>query len=181
MNVLDIAENSVSAGASLIEIRLDISTEKKLLTITVSDNGSGMPPEMLKTVTDPFTTSRSTRKIGMGLPLLKMAAEQTGGALTVESAQGLGTKVTASFTLGHIDLMPVGDISSTITTLAQCNPDRDFVFTASADELCFTADTRELRLVLGDDVGFDVPQVALWLNGYLEENTREIVKRSNLI
>jgi hypothetical protein len=178
MNVLDIAENSVAAGASLIEITLDIDTGKKRLAIVISDNGKGMPPEMLETVTDPFTTSRTTRKIGMGLPLLKMAAEQTGGSIDIQSVQGSGTVVRTSFTLGHIDLMPVGDIASTIAALIQCNPDIDFVFSARADEMSFTADTREMRVILGEDASFDIPEVALWLNGYLEENTREIVKRS---
>jgi hypothetical protein len=178
MHVLDIAENSVAARASLIELCLDIDTAKKSLVITVSDNGGGMDPEMLETVTDPFTTSRTTRRVGMGLPLLKMAAELTGGGLEVESEKGVGTRVRAEFTLGHIDLMPIGDMASTVATLIQCNPKTDFVFTARADELSFTADTRELRAVLGEDVGFDVPEVALWLNGYLEENTSEIIKRS---
>ena len=181
MNVLDIAENSVAAGASLIEIILDIDSVKKKLCLTVSDNGKGMPLEMLETVTDPFTTSRSTRKVGLGIPLLKMAAEQTGGKLSISSVQCKGTTVKAHFTLGHIDLMPIGDIASTMTTLIQCNPAIDFLFTARADELSFTADTREMRVILGDDVAFDIPEIALWLNGYLDENTREIVRRSNAL
>lgn len=181
MNVLDIAENSVAAGATLIEILLDINTGKKLLTLSVADNGKGMSPEMLGTVTDPFTTSRTSRKVGMGLPLLKMAAEQTGGTLAIESEQNAGTTVTATFTIGHIDLMPVGDMASTVATLIQCNPDIDFVFTASADGESFTADTREMRKILGGDVSFAVPQVALWLNEYLRENMKEIVKRSTVL
>lgn len=181
MNVLDIAENSVAAGASLIIITLEIDTAEKKLALSVSDNGKGMSPEILETVTDPFTTSRTTRKVGMGLPLLKMAAEQTGGSLDIESVQGKGTHVSASFTLGHIDLMPIGDIASTVTTLIQCNPDIDFLFTSKADDLSFTADTREMRAILGKGVGFDIPEVALWLGGYLEENTREIINKSNLI
>ena len=181
MNVLDIAENSVAAGAKLIEITLVIDTGAKLLTLSVADNGKGMPPQMLETVTDPFTTSRTTRKVGMGLPLLKMAAEQTGGKLDIKSTQNVGTVVTATFTLGHIDLMPVGDMASTIATLIQCNPDTDFVFTAKADGDSFTADTREMRVILGGDVSFAVPQVALWLNEYLAENTKEILKRSTVL
>ena len=181
MHVLDIAENSVAAGASLIEIILRTDSVERKLFLTVSDNGKGMPQEMLETVTDPFTTSRNTRKVGLGIPLLKMAAEQTGGELSLSSTTGEGTTIRASFTLGHIDLMPIGDIAATITTLIQCNPAIDFIFTASADELSFTADTREMRVILGDDVAFDIPEVALWLNGYLDENTREIVRRSNAL
>lgn len=179
MNVLDIAENSVAAGATLTEITLEISTEQKLLTLTIEDNGKGMSPEMLETVTDPFTTSRSSRKVGLGLPFLKMAAEQTGGELKISSTPGLGTVVTASFTLGHIDLMPVGDMAATVASLIQCNPDIDFVYTARADRRAFTTDTRELRKVLGPDVGFDIPQIALWLKDYISENTQEILDKSS--
>ncbi len=178
MNVLDIAENSVAAGSTLTEITLDIDTKSKRLTLTIADNGKGMSADVLSSVTDPFTTSRTTRKVGMGLPLLKMAAEQTGGELEISSTLGVGTVVTATFMLGHIDLMPVGDMSSTITTLVQCNPDIDFVYTARADEASFTTDTRDLRRVLGEEVSFSLPQVALWLNEYLSENTDEIIKKS---
>lgn len=181
MNVLDIAENSVAAGAKLVKITLAIDTDARLLTLTVADDGKGMPPEVLETVTDPFTTSRTTRRVGMGLPLLKMAAEQTGGTLEIESRENVGTVVTAYFTLGHIDLMPVGDMASTIATLVQCNPETDFVFTAEADGESFTADTREMRVILGGDVSFAVPQVALWMNEYLAENTNEILKRSTVL
>lgn len=181
MNVLDIAENSVAAGATLITIGIDVNTAQRLLTITVADNGGGMSPEMLETVTDPFTTTRTTRRVGLGLPFMKMAAEQTGGSLVIESELNSGTVVKATFTLGHIDLMPIGDMASTITALAQCNPDRDFVFTASADGESFTADTREMRKILGEGVGFDLPQVALWLKDYIAENTNQILKRSTVL
>lgn len=181
MNVLDIAQNSVVAEASLIEIVLTIDTEKQRLSLSVKDNGKGMSPEMLETVTDPFTTSRTTRRVGLGLPLLKMIAEQTEGGLNIESTQGVGTIVNAHFTLGHIDLMPVGDMASTMSALIQCNPDIDFVFTASADGDSFTGDTREMRLILGEDISFAIPQVALWLKDYFEENTKEILKRSTVL
>ena len=181
MNVLDIAENSVAAGATLTEITIDISSADKRITLTVADNGKGMSPEMLRHVTDPFTTSRTTRKVGMGLPLLKMAAEQTGGTLDVSSTLGVGTTVKATFTLGHIDLMPLGDMSGSIASLIQCNPDADFVYTASADGDSFTADTREMRRVLGEGASLALPQVALWLREYLAENTDEILKRSMVI
>lgn len=178
MNVLDIAQNSVAAGAQLTQITLTIQTQSKKLTLTVADNGKGMSPEMLATVTDPFTTSRTTRKVGLGLPLLKMAAEMTSGSMHITSTEGQGTTVQATFTLGHIDLMPLGDMSGTIVSLVQCNPEKDFVYTAAADGDSFTADTREMRKILGGEVSFAEPAVALWLREYLEENTKEILKRS---
>lgn len=114
MNVLDVAENSVAAGATLVAITLSIDTAAKRMTLTITDNGRGMPPEMAARVTDPFCTTRKTRKVGLGLPFLKMAAEMTGGALSIESTVGKGTCVTAWFTLGHIDLAPLGDMSATV-------------------------------------------------------------------
>ena len=129
MNVLDVAENSVAAGATLVAITLSIDTAAKRMTLTITDNGKGMPPEMAARVTDPFCTTRKTRKVGLGLPFLKMAAEMTGGALSIESTVGKGTCVTAWFTLGHIDLAPLGDMSATVAGLIQCSPDIDFVYT----------------------------------------------------
>ena len=100
MNVLDVAENSVAAGATLVAITLSIDTAAKRMTLTITDNGKGMPPEMAARVTDPFCTTRKTRKVGLGLPFLKMAAEMTGGALSIESTVGKGTCVTAWFSTG---------------------------------------------------------------------------------
>lgn len=178
MNVLDIAENSAAAGATLIEIDVSIRTAEKRLTIAVKDNGRGMSPQLLKTAADPFTTTRETRSVGMGLSLFKMAAERTGGKFFIESAPNFGTTVSAGFTLGHIDLMPLGDMASTVTALVQCNPDIDFIFTVSADGDSFSADTRKMRPVLGEEVDFSEPRAALWLNEYLAENTNQILKRS---
>lgn len=175
MNVLDIAQNSVAAGATLTQILLTIRNTENQMVLTIIDNGKGMSEEMVQTVTDPFCTTRTTRKVGLGLPFLKMAAEITGGALTIESTLGVGTTVTASFTLGHIDLMPLGDIAQTITSLIQCNPELDFVYTLTKDEKTFTADTREFREIL-DGVSFAQAAVAVWLEEYLAENTNLIMK-----
>ena len=180
MNVLDVAENSVAAGATLITITLALESAASRMTLTIADNGRGIPPEMLATITDPFVTSRKTRKVGLGLPFLKMAAEMTGGTLDIRSTVGKGTTVTATFTTGHIDLAPLGDMAATIGSLIQCSPDIDFVYTVAADGERFCADTRELRTVL-DGVSFAEPAVALWVREYLAENTEPILKRSNAI
>lgn len=180
MNVLDIAQNSVAANATLIEIMVDINPLQNLLTLIISDNGKGMSEEMICQVTDPFCTSRKTRKVGLGLPFLKMAAEMTGGTLHITSTVGVGTKVTATFGLRHIDLAPLGDMTGTITTLVQCRPDIDFVYTTKADNGEFICDTREMREILGE-VSFAEPTVALWLRDYLFENTNHILKRSSAL
>lgn len=177
LNILDIAQNSVAAEATLIEISVDINTGTKKLVISVADNGKGMSEETLKNVTDPFYTTRTTRKVGLGLPFFKMAAEATGGNMSVQSTVGKGTTVTAVFTLGHIDLTPIGDISGTITALIQCNPDIDFIYRASADGESFCLDTREMREILGE-VPLDSPEVALFLRRYLSENQDHIIQRS---
>lgn len=176
MNVLDIAQNSVKAGASLTEITLDIDDARGLLALVVRDNGSGMDAETVRRVADPFYTTRTTRSVGLGLPFLKMAADLTGGALHIDSAVGVGTTVTATFTLGHIDLMPLGDMSGTVSALMQCNPDIDFVYTLRRADREFRADSREFKTIL-EGVPVSSPQVALFIKEYIEEHSQPILKK----
>ncbi len=172
LNILDITENSVKAKATLTEILIDESDEKLILTI--KDNGTGMTEEILKGVTDPFYTTRTTRKVGMGLPLLKMAAEVTGGKITVDSKHFSlypnehGTTVCAEFNKTHIDFTPLGDVISTITTLIQGHPDTDFLYCHTFGGKEVSLDTRELRLVL-EDVPLNTYDVIKWI----EENLKE--------
>ena len=172
LNILDIAENSVKAGALLTEILVLESGDT--LTLTITDNGSGMTKEILNSVTDPFCTTRTTRKVGMGLPLLKLEAEMTGGSLAIESRhfeeypENHGTKVTAVFYKNHIDCVPLGDVVATITTLIQGHPDRDFLFTHKIEEREVLLDTRELRNVL-EDVPLDSYEVLKWIEEYINE------------
>lgn len=179
-NILDIAQNSIAAGASLVEIDISVSRAQDTVSLAFIDDGCGMSEDMVRAVCDPFTTTRKTRKVGLGLPLLKMAAEMTGGALSIESTVGKGTCVTAWFTLGHIDLAPLGDMSATVAGLIQCSPDIDFVYTVQADGEQFAADTRELRAVL-DGVPLSEPSVALWLREYLAENTEQLLQKENAV
>lgn len=174
LNVLDIAQNSVRAGATLIEITVDEQPAADTLTITVKDNGCGMTPEQVQRVTDPFFTTRTTRKVGLGVPFFKMGAEMTGGSLSIASEPGKGTAVTAIFGLTHIDRMPLGDIAATISSLVQCNPDIDFTYTFRHGAGEFTADTREFRQVL-DGVPLSEPSVVGFIGSFIRENTREIL------
>ncbi|MBR4073094.1 MAG: ATP-binding protein, partial [Clostridia bacterium] len=170
LNILDITENSVKAGAALTEILLD-ETEAEL-SVTIRDNGCGMTEEVLKGVTDPFYTTRTTRNVGLGLPLLKMAAEQTGGYMTVESKhkdkfpENCGTTVKAVFNKNHIDYTPLGDIISTLVTIIQGHPDTDFYFLHKKNEKCVELDTRQLRDIL-EDVPLNSYEVLSWVGGYL--------------
>lgn len=172
LNILDIAENSVKAGAALTEITVEETDD--MLTVTISDNGCGMTEETLKTVTNPFYTTRTTRKVGMGLPLLKLEAEQTGGSVTVvsrhkdEYPDSHGTVVTAVFHKNHIDFTPLGDVKSSIVTLIQGHPDTDFLFVHNMPQGAARLDTRELREVLGD-VPLNTYEVIKWIEEFLNE------------
>lgn len=148
MHILDIAQNSISADASLIDIEVSIDENKDLLTITVKDNGKGMSKEMLQKVRSPFATSRTTRKVGLGIPLFAASCERTGKSLEIESEPGVGTTLTALYQYSHIDRPPMGDLSETMYTLTIMNPDLDFVFRA-AKESEFVYDTRLIKKTLG--------------------------------
>ena len=179
LNVMDIAQNSITAGASLIEITVEETKSPAELTIQIKDNGKGMSQEQVNSVVDPFYTTRTTRKVGLGIPLFKMAAEMTGGSFSIESALHKGTTVTARFVESHVDMTPLGDINSTIHMLVMCNPDRDFVFRRSIENQSFTLDTRELREVLGSDVPLNAPEVTQWVREFLTENTETILGGAN--
>ena len=180
LNILDITENSVKAGATLTSILID--EENNTLKLTIDDNGSGMSEEILRGVTDPFYTTRTTRKVGMGLPLLKLAAEQTGGNMTIRSVSieddplNHGTKVEALFYQDSIDFTPLGDVVSTLCTLIQGHPDTDFYFrhriTDPEKELLVELDTRQIREVL-DGVPLNEYEVIKRIEGFLKEQYEE--------
>lgn len=173
LNVMDVAQNSVRAEASVVRITVTESDKDDRLTIEIADNGCGMTQEQVQQVIDPFFTTRTTRKVGLGVPLFKLSAEQTGGSFDIQSEKGKGTTTIASYVKSHVDMTPLGDINSTVKILIQCNPDIDFVYTCTTDNGSFTLDTRELREVLGD-VSLDTPDVLEWIADYLEENTKSI-------
>ena len=168
LNILDIAQNSLSAGAGLVTLTVDEDSGADSLTLRVEDDGRGMDADTLQRVRDPFYTTRTTRKVGMGIPLFRMAAEMTGGSLDIVSEPGKGTAVTASFRLSHIDRMPLGDMAGTVTALIRLNPGVDFVYRHTVDGRSFEMDTRELRAQLGD-VPLSEPDVMEWIDGYLRE------------
>ena len=173
LNILDIAQNSISAGASLITIEVSENTAQHTLLIGVYDNGKGMSEEQVKSVIDPFFTTRTTRKVGMGIPLFKMAAEQTGGSLEIKSEPGVGTEVRAFFKTDSVDFIPLGDVASTIQMLITMNTDRDFVYKLTVDGKEFVADTREIKAILGD-VPLDTYEVSQWLKDFILENSNEL-------
>lgn len=172
LNILDIAQNSIKAGADTIRIELTESANR--FEIRITDNGCGMKPDFVQNVTNPFTTTRTTRKVGLGIPLFKLAAEQTGGTLTISSKhesehpQDHGTVVTAVFDPTHLDFTPLGDIASTITILIQGSPDLHWIYTHTKENGCVSLDTDELKAVLGD-VPLDTFEVLAWIGDYIKE------------
>jgi anti-sigma regulatory factor (Ser/Thr protein kinase) len=150
LHLLDVAENGVAAGASRIRIRVVESRPENRLELTVEDDGAGIPAEMLRQVTDPFVTSRTTRRVGLGLSLLKAAAERCEGRFDIRSAPGEGTRVAASFRYDHIDRAPSGDIPGTMVLLMAGNPGIDFEYVHEIDGETFVLDTAEIRETLGD-------------------------------
>ena len=174
LHILDIVNNSVKAEASLISIEVHEAICENLLKISIEDNGCGMDKEFLEQVLDPFRTTRTTRKVGMGLSLFKAAAENTGGNLAITSEKGVGTKVDVHFVYDHIDRQPLGDMAETVLTLISGNTHIDFVYTHSVDDKIFTLDTREVKQILGEEISLGSPEIVMWLSAYIKEGLEEI-------
>ena len=151
LHILDIVENGITAGADCIHINVIESHAEDLVKIIIRDNGRGIPAEKLERLQDPFVTSRTTRRVGLGLPLLAAAAERCGGKMEVTLGTAGGTEVVATFGYSHIDRAPVGDMASTLTTLMMGNPQIDFVYTHTINGEDFILDTRALKKELGVD------------------------------
>ncbi|MFH0823644.1 MAG: ATP-binding protein [Pseudomonadota bacterium] len=148
LHVLDVAENGVTAGANLIRVVIEENTTEDVLSIEIKDNGRGMDPAFLSKVLDPFTTTRTTRKVGLGLSLFQQTAQEAEGFLTVESVPGLGTDVMAVMKLSHIDRKPMGSMCNTILTLIEGNSDVDFYYEHRKNGAAYRLDTREIRAEL---------------------------------
>ena len=174
LNVLDIAQNSVRANASLVHIDVLEDTTAHTMTLSVADNGCGMSEEQVAQVIDPFFTTRTTRKVGLGVSFFKMTAEATGGSFSIDSTLGVGTTTTAKYCTDHIDMMPLGDINSTILTLITMNPDMDFVYRRTRDDRIYELDTRDLKEIL-EDVPLNAPEVAEFIRASLEEGESELL------
>ena len=177
LNVLDIAQNSVRAKASLVTILIKKKTADHFLEISIADDGCGMTPEQVARVMDPFFTTRTTRKVGLGIPFFKLSAESTGGSFDIQSELGKGTVTTARYHTDHIDMLPIGDMNATILSLISMNPQMDFVYRRSLDNNSFTLDTRELKAVL-EDVPLDSPEVIQFIKETLEEGETELTAQN---
>ncbi|MCR4426368.1 MAG: ATP-binding protein [Firmicutes bacterium] len=173
MHILDIAQNSIAAGATLVTIDVLEDTDSDTMVIRVEDNGRGMDPEFAMRIRDPFVTTRTTRDVGLGVPLFAAAAERCGGGLTVETERGRGTVVAATFRLSHIDRAPLGDMAGTVVALAVCNPGVDFVYNHSRGGKSLRVDTREIRTEVGD-IPLSHPEVASFIRQHIAEGEKEL-------
>lgn len=167
-HILDIVENSIRAGASLIEIECVENTRNDLFSIFIKDNGKGMDSQELRLALDPFYTTKKIKKVGLGLSLLSQAAQEAGGRLTVESASSGGTGVLASFVISHLDRKPLGDLVATLVILVVAYPHLDFSFSYIKDEDSFLFDTREIKKVL-ENVAINEPQVTGFIRKELQK------------
>jgi hypothetical protein len=172
-HILDIAENSIRAGAGTVEIIINEDSAKDLLTIEINDNGSGMTKEEIKKVEDPFYTTKTVRRVGLGIPLLADAAKMAGGSLRLKSAKGKGPKLTATFALSHLDRQPMGNITTTMLTLIAGNSGVDFIYKHRHSDRRFTLDTRQIRKEI-EDVPINHPEIIKYIRGVIDEGLREI-------
>lgn len=169
LHILDIAQNSLTAKASCVEISITANTQKDILTVHINDNGKGIEKEKLLNITSPFTTSRITRSVGMGLPLLKQAAEITGGCFEISSTVNKGTEVKAEFVISSIDRVPLGDLAETAAVLINNPQGAEIVLTIDIDDRKFIFDTKQIKSDY-DLQNFDNMEIRQFLKEYLKEN-----------
>lgn len=173
MHILDIVQNAISANATLIEIRVNENLKKNLFEILIKDNGAGMDDEVLSHVTDPYITTRTTRNVGLGIPLLKHGAEQSNGYIKVYSEKGVGTSILATYQHDHLDRPPLGDCAGTIVLLAAANPEIEFKYIHQVNDKKYIFDTAEVKNML-EDVPINNPKIRGMLKEMITENLNEI-------
>ncbi len=169
LHVLDIIQNSITAQATLVVIEVEVQHKRDWMRVAVRDNGRGMEEEFLQKVVSPFTTSRTTRKVGLGIPMFKAGAEAAGGAFQIHSKPGEGTFIQAEYQISHWDRPPLGDMAETIYATVLCNETIDFVYEYTVDDSTFRFDTQEIKAVLGDGIPLHAPDIAAWIKEYLTE------------
>jgi anti-sigma regulatory factor (Ser/Thr protein kinase) len=168
-NIIDIVNNSISAGATMIEIQLDENPSKDLLSLSITDNGKGMDSETVKSISDPFYTSKNQKKVGMGTSLLKFHSELSGGQFSISSEPAKGTKVEATFGLTHPDRQPLGDLSGTLLMFLTGNPEIRFTYNHSTDKGIFRIDSMEIKDALGG-LELNIPEVRPILKDFINSN-----------
>lgn len=175
LHILDIVENAIQAGASLIKIAIEEDLTKDRMRINIEDDGKGMEKKFLEKAFDPFVTSRTTRRVGLGLPLFHQAAKMSGGEVGVESEPGVGTKVSAVFQHSHIDRKPLGDMGQTLMTLIAGRPEIEIRYEHRRDDREYVLDTREIREVL-QGVPINNPEVLSFIKEDIAKGLRSLMR-----
>jgi hypothetical protein len=173
LHILDIVENAIASKASHVAIRITEDEKKDQMIVEIEDDGEGIPEHLLEKVVDPFFTTRSTRKVGLGLSLLQQAAQACDGDLKIQSVKGKGTLVRAQFRYDHIDRKPLGDMASTMVTLIAGNPQMDFHYAHRKGDRSFVFDTVEIKREL-DDVPINHPKVIQFIREEIHKGLREL-------
>jgi len=171
LHIMDIVENSIAANADLIVIEINENKHEDILKVTIKDNGKGIDNKLLKNIKDPFTTSRKTRRVGLGISLFEAACIRCQGNLSIKSKVNVGTEVIAIMKLSHIDRAPLGRMSETICSFL-LHKDIEIVYKHSVDDKQFVLDTRELKKIAGEDL--NIPEILTWIRVYIDENLDEI-------
>ena len=176
LHILDIIENSIEAGATKIEIMINEDTNRNILLLKIKDNGKGMDEKTLKKVLDPFYTTRNTRRVGLGLPMLAQATKESEGSIDIKSKKGKGTTIIAKFVYNHIDRKPFGNMPETIINLiASKGLQTDIIYKHCKNENCFIFDSIDVKEKLVD-VSIINPEVLSFLKKEIKKGLKEIEK-----
>ena len=173
LHILDIAKNSTRAMAKNVTINVFVSTTENSLVIEIADDGTGMSEELLTRVTDPFSTTRKTRKVGLGIPLFKQSSELCGGEFSIKSQLGVGTVTRATYVLDHLDRVPMGDLAGSIAVLIGGSPEVDFTLDYRVDDRQYVFETAQVREIM-EGVPLDEPEVLSYLQDMMAENIENI-------
>lgn len=173
LHILDIVENSLAAGARRVEIRIEENLKEDRMMIEIVDDGCGMDEEMMRRALDPFFTTKTVRRVGLGLPLLSESCRMSNGELCLQSSPGQGTKVRATFQHSHIDRKPLGNMTDTLITLLAGHPEVDFLYEHRKDDACFSLDSREIKAGL-DEVPLNEPRVISALRSHIQEGLGQL-------
>lgn len=176
LHILDITQNSIRAEADLVKLTINENVNANQLEIIIEDNGKGIPADKLPEITNPFVTTRTTRRVGLGLSLFKDAAEGCGGRFEIESEVNVGTRVYASFEYDHIDRMPLGNMPDTVITMLMSFGEAELVYVQRYNGREFVFDSREIKAILGEDSLMGDPDILNWIRGYVEEGLEEITE-----
>lgn len=176
LHILDLVQNSVTAGAGLIEIIIEENLINDFMKITIKDDGCGMEKDFIEKIRNPFFTTRTTRKVGLGIPLMEAACKRCEGNLTIESEKGVGTIVIACFKHSHIDRAPLGNMTDTFTAIILGKSDIDYIYKHIINDKAFTIDTRQLKEVLGEKVSISSADVLTWINEYVNDGLQNLME-----